>query len=137
MEKDLVELFGQTARRIRRRQLERLAPLGLTPSLSRALRVITSAEEPLRMAELADRLGVVPRSVTTVVDALEKAGLAAREPDPGNRRSTLVSATDQGRAVRTRMAEARREAAEEVFRPLTAGQREQLRALLALLDDRE
>ncbi|MFG2006084.1 MarR family winged helix-turn-helix transcriptional regulator [Spirillospora sp. NPDC048911] len=137
MEKDLVELFGQAARRIRRNQMERLAPLGLTPSLSRALRVITSAEEPLRMAELAERLGVVPRSVTTVVDALEKAGLVTRAADPGNRRSTLVSPTEKGRAVRTRMAEARREAAEELFRPLTAEQREQLRALLALLDEHE
>ncbi|MEU5883338.1 MarR family transcriptional regulator [Spirillospora sp. NPDC047279] len=134
MEHDLVDLFGRAARKIRRNQMERLAPLGLTPGQSRALRVITGAEEPLRMGDLAERLDVVPRSATTVVDALEEAGLVTRAPDPESGRSILVMPTDRGRTVRTLMGQARREAVEEVFAPLNAEQREQLRALLALLD---
>ena len=50
------------------------------------------------MTELADRLGIVPRSVTTVVDALEEAGLVRREIDPRNRRAILLRLTDQGAA---------------------------------------
>lgn len=133
-EPDLPELFLRTAKRIRRDQVARLAPLGITPGQARALRILGHHDEPLRMAALAERLGIVPRSATTVVDALESADLAARTPDPTNRRSTLVTLTGAGRAALSQMAAARRQAAEEVFATLAAEQRETLRDLLAILD---
>ena len=54
------------------------------------------ADEPLRMSDLADRLGIVPRSATTVVDALESAGLATRATDPANHAAALHMVTMQG-----------------------------------------
>ena len=78
----LADLLQRLTRRLRRAQAERLAPFGLTPAQERALRMITRSEEPLRMTELADHLGIVPRSLTTVIDALEEAGLVRREIDP-------------------------------------------------------
>ncbi|MET7768823.1 MarR family transcriptional regulator [Nocardia sp. NPDC005366] len=133
-EPDLPELFLRAAKRIRRNQMTRLTPLGLTPAQARALRTIGHASQPLHMAALAERLDIVPRSATTVVDALEAAGLVSRTPDPGNRRSTLVTPTDAGTAVLDRMVRARREAAAELFTTLSPGQRETLRELLAALD---
>ncbi|MFF3570864.1 MarR family winged helix-turn-helix transcriptional regulator [Nocardia jiangxiensis] len=133
-ESELPELFLQVSKRIRRNQAARLAPLGLTPAQSRALRIIGRAEEPLRMSALADHLGIVPRSATTVVDALVAAGLITRAPDPANRRSTLVVPTEAGRRTLSLMSQARREAATETFAPLSDEQRETLRALLAALD---
>jgi DNA-binding MarR family transcriptional regulator len=133
-ESDLPELFLRTAKRIRRGQIARLAPLGITPSQARALRILGHSTQPLRMTELADHLGIVPRSATTVVDALETAGLAARHPDPTNRRATLVTPTDAGRTALSDMATARREAAAELFDTLEPSQRETLRTLLATLD---
>jgi DNA-binding MarR family transcriptional regulator len=130
----LADVFQRLMRRLRRAQAERLAPLGLTPAQERALRVITRSEEPLRMTELADHLGIVPRSVTTVVDALEQAGLVRREIDPHNRRAIRLYLTDRGRAVREDMREARRSAAEDLFAPLSAGDRNALGDLLSLLD---
>jgi DNA-binding MarR family transcriptional regulator len=127
------QLYGLT-RRLRRAQAERLAGLGLTPAQERALRLITRGDEPLRMAELADRLGIVPRSLTTVVDALEEAGLVRREIDPRNRRAILLRLTDQGGAVRDGLREARRRAAEDLFAPLSADDRKTLAGLLARLD---
>ncbi|TDD88856.1 MarR family winged helix-turn-helix transcriptional regulator [Actinomadura rubrisoli] len=135
MENELADLFLRAARRIRRHQSEKLAPLGLTPAQARALRVIVGAGGPLRMGDLAQRLGVVPRSVTTIVDALEASGLVTRTPDPASRRSLLVQPTDAGRAVRGRMAGIRREAAQEVLAPLSPEQRELLRELLTVVDD--
>jgi DNA-binding MarR family transcriptional regulator len=76
----------------------------------------------------------VPRSVTTVVDALEQAGLVRREIDPHNRRAIRLYLTDRGRAVREDMREARRSAAEDLFAPLSAGDRNALGDLLSLLD---
>ena len=130
----LADLLLRLTRRLRRAQAERLAPLGLTPAQERALRMITRSEEPLRMTELADHLGIVPRSVTTVVDALEEAGLVRREVDPQNRRAIRLHLTDRGTAVRDDMREARRRAAEDLFAPLTAEDRKALGELLSLLD---
>ncbi|MFC9895698.1 MarR family winged helix-turn-helix transcriptional regulator [Nocardia sp. NPDC127579] len=132
---DLPDLFLRTARRIRRSMHTRLAPLGLTPGQARALRILGRSAEPLRMAALAERLDIVPRSATTVVDALVGAGLVTRAPDPANRRSTLVSPTAAGHDALARMAEDRRRAAADLFATLSVAQREQLRELLALLDD--
>ncbi|PXX59188.1 DNA-binding MarR family transcriptional regulator [Nocardia tenerifensis] len=131
---DLPELLLRAAKRIRRNQVGRLAPLGLTPAQARALRIIAHENEPLKMTALAERLGIVPRSATTVVDALAAADLVSRAPDPANRRATLVTLTPSGHATLARMADARREAAEELFATLTDEQRETLRDLLALLD---
>jgi DNA-binding MarR family transcriptional regulator len=130
---DLPELFMHVGKRIRRNQADRLAPLGLTPAQARALRVIGHLAGPLHMTVLADRLGIVPRSATTVVDALVSAGLVEREPDPSDRRATLVVPTPAGRTALAKMAEARRSAAAEVFSALTPDQRETLRDILAAL----
>jgi DNA-binding MarR family transcriptional regulator len=129
-ENELPDLFFEVARRMRRNQTAHLAPLGLTPAQARALRVIVREDAPMRMVDLAARLDVVPRTVTTLIDALEAAGLVRRVADPANRRATLLEPTDAGRAARSRMSEARRQAAAEVFAPLSPDQRETLRTLL-------
>src|ERR1700723_1257347 len=121
-------------KRLRRAQAQRLAPLGLTPGQERALRIITRSEEPLRMTELADHLGIVPRSVTTVIDALEEAGLVRREIDPHNRRAIRLHLTDRGLSVRDDMREARRGAAEDLFAPLSTADRKGLGPLRGPLD---
>ncbi|WP_246023449.1 MarR family winged helix-turn-helix transcriptional regulator [Nocardia yunnanensis] len=136
---DLAELFFRTTKRLRRTQAARLAPLGLTPAQARALRIIGRADEhgeqPLRMSALAEHLGIVPRSATTVVDALVAAGLVGRQADPANRRATLVTLTAAGREVLARMSQARRDAAGELFTALSDEQRRLLRDLLATLAD--
>jgi DNA-binding MarR family transcriptional regulator len=130
----LADLLWRLTKRLRRGQAQRLAPLGLTPAQERALRVIARAGEPQRMTGLAEELGIVPRSLTTVIDALEDAGLVRREVDPRNRRATLVHLTEKGGAVRDDMREARRQAAEDLFAPLTGEDREALGQLLTTMD---
>jgi DNA-binding MarR family transcriptional regulator len=130
----LADLLHGLTKRLRHAQAGRLAPLGLTPAQERALRMITRSGEPLRMTELADKLGVVPRSVTTVVDALEAAGLVRREIDPGNRRAIRLHLTERGVAVRQELRDARRQAAEDLFAPLSEDERATLSELLTKLD---
>jgi DNA-binding MarR family transcriptional regulator len=132
----LADLLQGLTKRLRRAQAQRLAPLGLTPAQERALRSITRSREPLRMTELADHLGIVPRSVTTVVDALEEAGLVRREIDPENRRAIRLHLTERGVAVRDDMRQARRQAAEDLFAPLSPADRKTLADLLAGLEPR-
>ncbi|MEO3868955.1 MarR family transcriptional regulator [Nonomuraea sp. B12E4] len=133
-EKELAELFHLVGRRLRHGYVARLVPLGLNPGQARALRVLAGAARPLRMVRLAEELRIVPRSLTPVVDALEAAGLARREVDPANRRSTLVVITPRGRELSGRARDARRRSGEELFAVLPEAQREQLRGLLALVD---
>jgi DNA-binding MarR family transcriptional regulator len=130
----LADQMFRLMRRLRHAQAEQLAPLGLTLAQERALRMITRSEEPPRMAEIADRLGIVPRSLTTVIDSLEAAGLVRREIDPRNRRAILLHLTERGTAVRDDLREARRRAAEDLFAPLPAQDRKALGGLLAVLD---
>ena len=51
---------------------------------------------PLTAREVADRIGLTPSAVTTVLDRLEAAGLALRRPHPTDRRRTLIAVTPSG-----------------------------------------
>ena len=51
----------------------------------------------LTMGELAEMLDVSPRSVTGLVDNLERDGLVKRVDDPSDRRSVYAEITEQGR----------------------------------------
>src|ERR1700749_2573239 len=131
----LADLLHGLTKRLRRAQGDGLAPRRLTPGHGSAPRVIArnEDEEPLRITELADRLGIVPRSLTMVIDALEEAGLVRREIDPRNRRAILLRLTDHGLAIRDGLRESRRRAAEDLFAPLPETDRETLAGLLAKL----
>jgi len=50
------------------------------------------------LGALAARLHVTPRNVTGLIDHLERDGLVARVPDPGDRRSVLAHLTERGTA---------------------------------------
>ncbi|MEU0170455.1 MarR family transcriptional regulator [Streptomyces iakyrus] len=120
--------------RIQKRHLEQ-RELGITPAQSRLLRTLAHWGSPPRMADLAERLEVVPRAVTTLVDALEASGKVRRVPDPANRRVIRIELTDDGRGALRELRAARRSAAEEILAPLTGDQRETLGGLLDTLID--
>ncbi|HEY3506747.1 MAG TPA: MarR family transcriptional regulator [Actinocatenispora sp.] len=129
----LAELFFQLSKRIRTRSAEHLAPLGLTPAQARALRMIARSDVPLRIVALAAQLDIVPRSATTVVDALEQAGLVTRQPDPADRRSVLLTLTEAGRARLTQLQDTRRQTAENLFQALDPHDRAHLSRILDTL----
>ena len=133
----LAELLACTSWRLRRASRRELEPLGLTFGQARALRLLTRAGGSVRIGELAARLEVVPRSATSMVDALEAAGLVDRTPDPIDRRSILVGLTDSGVDLLARLGRARRASAESLFARLDAAQREQLLELRATLNERD
>ncbi|WP_210586157.1 MarR family winged helix-turn-helix transcriptional regulator [Streptomyces sp. GESEQ-35] len=120
--------------RIQKRHLEQRG-LGVTPAQSRLLRTLAHYDSPPRMADLAERLEVVPRAVTTLVDGLETSGKVRRAPDPTNRRVIRIELTDDGQKTLRALRAARRSAAEEILAPLTDTQREVLGGLLDTLVD--
>ena len=125
---EIADLMGQVVRRLHHRTSEALAPLGLSRAQSRVVRLL--ADGPLRMVAIAERLSVVPRTVTDLVDGVEAAGLVIRRPDPDDRRSSLVALTADGRLLLDRLEVARRESAGEAFGRLDPADRAVLLRLL-------
>jgi DNA-binding MarR family transcriptional regulator len=56
---------------------------------------------PMTQRELADLIGVTPRNITGLLDALEADGFAERGRHPTDRRATLVALTGQGTETMT------------------------------------
>jgi DNA-binding MarR family transcriptional regulator len=73
---------------------------GLTGSDAVAL---LKLEAPMTMKELGLRMGCDPSFVTTIADALEKHGLARREPSVKDRRSKNIVLTPDGVTLRNRL----------------------------------
>lgn len=108
------------------------ASIGLSESRARLL-VTVGEREPARMGELASDLGVSARSVTGMVDALEREGLITREPDSEDRRATLLRLTADSRDRMYRLHEAQNQLAEELLAPLGSEDRAELYRMLSLL----
>ena len=53
---------------------------------------IIAREGPLSAGALAERTGLTPGAITGLVDRLQGAGYARREPDPADRRRILIRA---------------------------------------------
>ncbi|WP_214405544.1 MarR family winged helix-turn-helix transcriptional regulator [Pseudonocardia lacus] len=131
-DESLPELFRLVNRRLRHLARQALEPWDVTVGQSRALGVLLRGG-PLRLNELAERLRIVPRSATEVVDALQAAGLAERRPDPHDRRAVLVALTDEGRRVGETVRAAREAEAERFFGVLGAADRGELARILRVL----
>lgn len=134
---ETADLLMAAARTLRRRFGDATARWGVTPSQARALRMVLSADEPMRLSALAERLRIVPRSATEVIDGLELHGLVVRQPDPADRRAVCVVATEEGVRLGRLIEDARQQAADELLRPLPEEDRRTLtRILVTLLDGR-
>ena len=125
----LSELLMHAARAQRRRWRELLEPWELTPSQSRAMRVLGDGDGT-RVSDLAEALRIAPRSATEVADGLEARGLVERTADPADRRVVLLRMTDAGWAIRDEVAEARAADARAFFGRLAAEDRAALARLL-------
>ena len=131
-DESLPELFRVVNRRLRHLGLRSLDPWDVTPGQARALGVLLRGG-PLRLSELAERLRIVPRSATEVVDALQAGGLVERRPDPHDRRAVLVALTERGEEVGTAVRSARAAEAEQFFGALDEPDRVELARILRVL----
>lgn len=91
-----------------------LARVGLTPARAHLLWELRQ-RGPSTQQALAVALGVSPRNVTGLVDALDATGFVTRETHPTDRRATLVSFTSQGAAAARELEKGRDEFATRLF----------------------
>jgi DNA-binding MarR family transcriptional regulator len=95
----------------------------------------TAIGGPLRLSELAERMGITAPTASRAVDGLVDLGLLERLPDPADRRAVRIDLTGPGRQD----VEGRKARAAAALQPaagaLSAQDRAQLAALLTRLAD--
>ncbi|PKW12677.1 MarR family winged helix-turn-helix transcriptional regulator [Saccharopolyspora spinosa] len=91
---------------------------------------------PSTQREISRALGVTPRNVTGLLDALEDGGYVARRAHPTDRRAMLVDLTEEGRAALTKMHHRADQAAVDLFGDVPATELATFHRLLDHIGDR-
>src|SRR3954453_2885101 len=81
---------------------------------------------PQIMCGLGEQLGVTPRQVTNLVDALEVEGLVRRTAHPTDRRATVIEIPSQGVAQAEQFWQPYHEKIVSVYRELSAADQHEL-----------
>ena len=119
--------------RLHRAADDYMSASGLSLARTKVLRQLQRSG-PTRQGVLAVHCGVVPHSITDIVDGLERDGLAERQPDPADRRAKLVTLTDKGAAALVVAGAAREKLLNQVFGAIDPDEREVLAGLLDRLE---
>jgi DNA-binding MarR family transcriptional regulator len=108
---------------------------GLEPGWYDVLATLRRTGPPyrLRPTEFANALMLTSSGTTKRLDRLEEAGLITREPDPGDRRGTLITLTAEGRRLVDRASEAHLENERRLLSALTEAEQRRLADLLRKL----
>ncbi|HRY23656.1 MAG: MarR family transcriptional regulator [Geminicoccaceae bacterium] len=108
------------------------AAFDLTP-LQFAVLMKLQAAGPLSQNHLGRLTAMDPNTAQGVILRLLRRRLVMRQPSPEDRRRKLLSLTEAGAALASRLKEEGRAISEATLAPLTARERRQLLALLARL----
>ena len=128
------ELFA-TTQRLQLYVNARLRVHGASVARLRALRMLASSPQPLRMRDLSEMLGVAARTTTALIDSLERDGLVERVRHPVDRRAFLLTLTPLGLTRHTEAEEVDRQALAAATGRLDPAERARLRELLARIRD--
>ncbi|MFL5886724.1 MAG: MarR family winged helix-turn-helix transcriptional regulator [Thermoleophilaceae bacterium] len=123
------QLFFRLWRASHIRVAERLETIGLTPALFGLLNLIGSREGAIQQ-ELGAEMGIDPSTMVSLIDQLEKAGLAKRRACERDRRAREVVITPKGRRALERGRKIALDVEDEVLRGLGDAERRQLKNLL-------
>ena len=129
---ELVQVVGRLRRAIRQRARQEWGTAPLPEAQLDVLRLVR-ARPGLRPQEAAEALGVVPNTVSTLLTALEAAGLLERRRDDADARAVRLHLTAAARARIARWQDRRQAVVTAALRSLTdADQDAVTRALPAL-----
>lgn len=128
----LVEEFATFGPAYMRWVKSRLREGGVSYARMRLLSAL-HCKGPQIMSCLSEGLGVTPRNVTALVDALEEEGLVGRRPHPKDRRATLIELTQKGARTCEEMWDEHQSAVAELFLNLSEEDRHELLRLLGTL----
>ena len=116
---DINQAIRLLSLRHRARAAALIAPLGLHPGQETLLLELARAG-PSIQAQLGEKLGCEPPSVTQMASKLEAAGHVRRTAAPSDRRAVVVELTDSGKALTDQIKLLRCDLAEETIAGLPA-----------------
>jgi DNA-binding MarR family transcriptional regulator len=123
------QFFFRLWRATHTRTAEELGSVGLTPALFAVLNVIGAREGAIQQ-ELGSALGIDRSTMVSLIDQLESAGLATRQPSATDRRAREIVITPKGRRLLTRARGLISQVEDEVLAALTSQERRELLGLL-------
>ncbi|KQX73700.1 MarR family transcriptional regulator [Streptomyces sp. Root1310] len=129
-------LLGRAAARGRTLVAEALAVEGLKMWHHVVLSALRDLA-PAAQAEIGRSVGLDPKDLVGILNDLQRAGLAVREPDPNDRRKNAVSLTEEGRRLLRRCEKAAREANDALLAPLSAAERDHFMGMLIRISGTE
>jgi DNA-binding MarR family transcriptional regulator len=106
-----------------------LETVGLTPGLFAVLNVVGARKGAIQQ-ELGSLMGIDRTTMVSLVDQLERDGLAKRRPSPKDRRAREISITPSGRRVLRSARRLLAQAEDEVLAGLSDEERHQLLTLI-------
>jgi DNA-binding MarR family transcriptional regulator len=106
-----------------------LQSIGLTPALFAVLNYLRAHDGAIQQ-QIGSAMRIDPSTMVSLVDQLERAGLAERRPRPRDRRAREVLITPKGRRTLTRARELAKQVEGDVLQGLSAAERRRLVALL-------
>ena len=132
-ETEVAEFAGQLFFRLWRashtRTAAALQSIGLTPALFAVLNYMRAHEGAIQQ-QIGSAMRIDPSTMVSLVDQLERAGLAKRRPHPQDRRAREVLITPKGRRSLKRARALAEEVEDDVLQGLSPAERRQLVALL-------
>ncbi|HYM61061.1 MAG TPA: MarR family transcriptional regulator [Thermoanaerobaculia bacterium] len=105
-DRDLIVGIIQLANLLTRRLAPVFEKAGITPQQWAVISALASTDEPASLAGLARKMLVSKQNMTGMVARLEQLGLAGREDDPNDLRSSRVSLTRRGKQAYERLLQA-------------------------------
>jgi DNA-binding MarR family transcriptional regulator len=132
-ETEVAEFAGQLFFRLWRashtQTASALQSIGLTPALFAVLNYLQAREGAIQQ-QIGSAMGIDPSTMVSLVDELERAGLAKRRPLPQDRRAREVLITPKGRRTLKRARALAEEVEGDVLHGLSPTERRQLVTLL-------
>ena len=106
-----------------------LHSIGLTPALFAVLNYLRGRDGAIQQ-QIGSAMGIDPSTMVSLVDQLERAGLAKRRPQAQDRRAREILVTPKGRRTLKRARELAEEVEGDILQGLAPVERRQLVSLL-------
>jgi MarR family transcriptional regulator, lower aerobic nicotinate degradation pathway regulator len=123
------QLFFRLWRASHTRTAAALQTIGLTPPLFAVLNYLEARSGAIQQ-QIGSAMGIDPSTMVSLVDQLERAGLAQRRPLPQDRRAREVLITPKGRRTLKQARELAKQVEGDVLQGLSPAERRQLVTLL-------
>ena len=122
-------VFTRAENTIHRIEYQTIKQSGLTPAQFGVLEALYNKGD-LRICELIEKILTTSGNITVVIKDLEKEGLIEKKPDPNDKRSCIISLTEEGKKIIEDILPNHIKNIKEIFEVLTDEEKNTLKTIL-------